>query len=152
MVGPEAVGEHLIAPVLVQVGERRHRGKVSVAMEHFSSNYLRRKLDALINASPRHEEGPIIVLGCAPDDWHELGVLLLCLILRRRGLNVLYLGQNVPVAEFAEEMRRLRPAVVVIPAATAETVSGLIELARSVQALEHPRPVFGFGGASSTAS
>jgi methanogenic corrinoid protein MtbC1 len=75
-----------------------------------------------------------------------LGVLLLYLMLRRRGLNVLYLGQNVPVAQFAEEMRRLRPALIVISAATAETVSGLIELVRSVQALEHPQPVFGFGG------
>jgi len=146
MYGPEAVGEHLIAPVLVQVGERWHRGKVTVAMEHFSSNYLRRKLDALINASPRHEAGPLVVLGCAPNDWHELGLLLFYLVLRRRGLNVLYLGQNVPVAQFAEEMRRLRPAVIVISAATVETVSGLIELAQSVQALEHPQPVFGFGG------
>ena len=146
MYGPEAVGEHLIAPVLVQVGERWHRGKVSVAMEHFSSNYLRRKLDALINAAPQHKEGPLIVLGCAPDDWHELGVLLLHLMLRRRGLNVLYLGQNVPVAQFAEEMRRLRPALIVMSAATAETVSGLIELVRSVQVLEHPQPVFGYGG------
>jgi len=146
MYGPEAVGEHLIAPVLVQVGERWHRGKVTVAMEHFSSNYLRRKLDALINASPRHEDGPLVVLGCAPNDWHELGLLLFYLVLRRRGLNVLYLGQNVPVAQFAEEMRRLRPAVIAISAATVETVSGLIELARSVQALEHPQPVFGFGG------
>ena len=146
MYGPEVVGEHLIALVLVQIGERWHRGKVSVAMEHFASNYLRRKLDALINASPRHEEGPLIVLGCAPDDWHELGLLLFFLILRRRGLNVLYLGQNVPVAQFAEEMRRLRPALIVISAATVETVSGLIELARLVQTLEQPRPVFGFGG------
>ena len=146
MYGPEAVGEHLIAPVLVQVGERWHRGKVTVAMEHFSSNYLRRKLDALINAAPRHEQGPLIVLGCAPNDWHELGLLLFYLILRRRGLNVVYLGQNVPVEQFAEEMRRLRPAVIVISAATVETVSGLIELAHSVQALEHPKPVFGFGG------
>ena len=146
MYGPETVGELLIAPVLVQVGERWHRGKASVAMEHFSSNYLRRKLDALINASPRREEGPLIVLGCAPNDWHELGLLLFNLILRRRGLNVLYLGQNVPVVQFAEEMRRLRPALIVISAATMETVSGLIELARSIQALEPPQPVFGFGG------
>jgi MerR family transcriptional regulator, light-induced transcriptional regulator len=146
MYGPEAVGEHLIAPVLVQVGERWHRGNVTVAMEHFSSNYLRRKLDALINAAPSREHGPLIVLGCAPNDWHEMGVLLFYLILRRRGLNVLYLGQNVPVEQFAEEMRRLCPAVIVISAATVETVSGLIELAQSVQALKHPQPVFGFGG------
>jgi MerR family transcriptional regulator, light-induced transcriptional regulator len=146
MSGPESVGEHLIAPALVQVGERWHRGRISVAAEHFSSNYLRRKLDALINALPPREEGPLIVLGCAPNDWHELGLLLFYLSLRRRGLNVLYLGQNVPVVQFADEMRRLRPALVVMTAATEETVSGLIELAHSVHTLDHPQPVFGFGG------
>ncbi len=146
MYGPEAVGERLIAPVLVQVGERWHRGKVTVAMEHFASNYLRRKLDALINASPQHEAGPLVILGCAPNDWHEMGLLLFYLVLRRRSFNVLYLGQNVPVEQFAEEMRRLRPAVIVISAATVETVSGLIELAQSVELLEHPKPIFGFGG------
>jgi methanogenic corrinoid protein MtbC1 len=146
MHGPEEVGEHLIAPVLAQVGERWHRGKISVATEHFASSYLRRKLDALINAVPRREEGPLIVLGCAPNDWHELGVLLFHLLLRRRGHRVLYLGQNVPVTEFADEMRRLRPAMIIISAATEETVSGLIELAHAVQTLQQPRLVFGFAG------
>ena len=36
--------------------------------------------------------------------------------------------------------------VIVISAATVETVSGLIEMAEAIAALEDPKPVFGFGG------
>ncbi len=144
--GLEAVTEHLIGPVMVQIGDRWHRGELTTAVEHFASNYLRRKIDAIINAAPRNTTGPLVVLGCAPDDWHELGLLLIYLLLRRRGVRTLYLGQNVPVLQFVEEMERLRPAIVIIAATTAETVRGVGELAAAVQSLPEPRPVFAFGG------
>jgi MerR family transcriptional regulator, light-induced transcriptional regulator len=144
--GLEAVTEHLIGPAMVQIGDRWHRGEVTTAVEHFASNYLRRKIDAIINAAPRSVTGPLVVLGCAPNDWHELGVLLMYLLLRRRGLRILYLGQNVPVLQFVEEMERLRPAIVIIAATTAETVAGVRDLAAAVQSLPEPQPLFAFGG------
>ena len=49
--GFETVSERIIVPVMTQIGERWHRGKVSTAAEHFASNYLRRKIEALISAS-----------------------------------------------------------------------------------------------------
>ncbi len=144
--GLEAVTEHIIAPAMVQVGELWHRGGTSIVAEHFASNYLRRKLDAMVNASPRPESGRPIVLGCAPGDWHELGLLLIHLFLRRRGLNSLYLGQNVPVSQFVEEMQRLHPVMVIIAATTATSVPGLIDLASAVQSMRAPKPLFGYGG------
>jgi methanogenic corrinoid protein MtbC1 len=131
---------------MAQIGERWHRGNASTAAEHFASNYLRRKIEAIINSGFRREEGPLIVLGCAPDDWHELGLLLIYLFMQRRGYNILYLGQNVPVAEFVEEMRRLSPAMVLISASTEDSLPGMIEMAEAIQAMDPPRPVFGFGG------
>lgn len=144
--GLEAVTEHLIGPAMVQIGDRWHKGELTTAVEHFASNYLRRKIDAIINAAPRSATGPLIVLGCAPNDWHELGLLLIYLLLRRRGLRTLYLGQNVPLLQFVEEMERLRPAIVIIAATTAETVPGVRELAAAIQSLPEPRPLFAFGG------
>lgn len=144
--GLEAVAEHLIGPAMVHIGERWHRGETTIAVEHFTSNYLRRKLDAIINAAPNVTTGPLIVLGCAPNDWHELGLLMIYLLLRRRGLNTLYLGQNVPVVQFVEEMQRLRPALVIIAATTVETAGGVAELAAALQDMPEPRPLFAFGG------
>jgi MerR family transcriptional regulator, light-induced transcriptional regulator len=144
--GLEPVTEHLIAPAMAKVGELWHRGQASTTAEHFASSFLRRKLDAIINAAPKPETGGLIVLGCAPNDWHELGLLLIHLLLRRRGLNSLYLGQNVPVAHFVEEMARLRPAMVIIAAALAETLPGLVALGEAVEKMTPPRPLFAYGG------
>jgi methanogenic corrinoid protein MtbC1 len=67
-------------------------------------------------------------------------------MLRRRNVNTIYLGQNVPLAQFVEEMERLRPAIIVMAATTAETVPGLVEIASAVQSMQVPRPLFAFGG------
>jgi methanogenic corrinoid protein MtbC1 len=144
--GLEPVIEHLIAPAMAQVGDMWHRGQASTAAEHFASSFLRRKLDAIINAAPRPAAGGLIVLGCAPNDWHELGLQLIHLMLRRRGLNSLYLGQNVPAEQFIEEMARLRPAMVIIAAALAETAPGVAALGQAVAQMAPPRPLFAYGG------
>ena len=93
-----------------------------------------------------------MVLGCAPDDWHELGLLLIYLFLLRRGYNVLYLGQNVPVEQFVDEMRRLSPDLVMISATAEESVAGVIAMAEAIAAMDGPKPAFGFGGGAFNAN
>jgi MerR family transcriptional regulator, light-induced transcriptional regulator len=144
--GLESVTETILAPAMMQIGDMWHEGRASTAAEHFASNYLRRKLDAIINAAPQAHAGPLVVLGCGPGDWHELGLLMIHLMLRRRNVNTIYLGQNVPLAQFVEEMERLQPGMIIMGATTAEIVPGLIEIAAAVQAMTAPRPVFAFGG------
>ncbi len=144
--GLESTAEQVLTPAMMQVGDLWHEGRMTTAAEHFASNYLRRKLDAIINAAPQAHSGPLVVLGCGPGDWHELGLLLIHLMLRRRNVNTIYLGQNVPVEQFVEEMERLRPAMIVMAATTANTLPGLVDMARAVQAMPAPRPLFAFGG------
>jgi methanogenic corrinoid protein MtbC1 len=88
----------------------------------------------------------LIVLGCAPDERHDLGLLLIHLLLRRRGRNSLYLGQNVPVEQFSEEMARLRPVMVIIASVLAETMPGLIAIGEAVLRMPPPHPIFAYGG------
>lgn len=144
--GVETSCERVIAPVLVDIGERWHRGEVSVVAEHFATHYLRRKLDTLVNLTPIHAESPTIVMGCAPGDWHEIGLVLLSFYLRRHGYHVIYLGQNVPVEHLVSELERLRPALLIMSAATQETAHNLAEVASIVAAMAEPRPQFGYGG------
>jgi methanogenic corrinoid protein MtbC1 len=67
-------------------------------------------------------------------------------MLRRRNLNKIYLGQNVPLDQFVEEMQRLKPAIIVMAATTSDTVPGLVDIASAVQAMPAPRSIFAFGG------
>lgn len=144
--GVETSCERIIAPVLVDLGERWHRGEISVVSEHYATHYLRRKLDGLVNLTPIHSDSPTIVMGCAPGDWHEIGLVLLSFYLRRHGYHVLYLGQNVPLEHLVAELTRLHPVLLIMSAATPETAHNLAEVAHVVAALPEPRPQFGFGG------
>ncbi len=144
--GVELVAESILAPAMVRIGDMWHEGRVSASTEHFASNYLRRKLDSIVNAVPQPNSGPLVVLGCAPGDWHELGLLLIHLMLRRRHVNTIYLGQNVPAEQFVEEMARLKPALIVMAATTADSAVGMAEVARAVQDMQRPQPIFAFGG------
>ena len=146
MHGVEATCELVIAPAMVEIGDRWRRGEVSVVDEHFASHYVRRKLEAMVNVTPVHETAPMLVLGCAPGDWHEVALVLLAFFLRRQGYRVIYLGQNVPLENLVAELQRLRPAMVILSATTEETAEALAQVSNVVAALSTPRPLFGFGG------
>lgn len=144
--GVESACELILAPAMVDIGDRWHRGEITVVSEHFASHYVRRKLEAMVNVTPVHEHGLTIVLACAPGDWHEVGLVLMAFFLRRQGYHVIYLGQNVPQDHLIAELKRLRPSMLIMSAATDETAEALIQVAQLMALLPAPHPLFGFGG------
>jgi methanogenic corrinoid protein MtbC1 len=146
MYGVESACELILAPAMVDIGDRWHRGQITVVAEHFASHYVRRKLESLLNVTPVHERGLTIVLGCAPGDWHEVGLILMAFFLRRQGYHVIYLGQNVPLEHLVAELARLLPSMVIMSATTDEAAAALTEVSQVVAAMPEPRPIFGFGG------
>ena len=71
------------------------------AQEHLVTNLLRQKLmaatDALAPVAPTTARRWVLFL--AEGEMHELALLFMNYVLRARGHHVLYLGQNLPVAE-----------------------------------------------------
>lgn len=141
----EDICEGVIAPALAVIGDEWHAGKVSIVTEHFATSYLLGRLLALLNSQPVGE-GPLILLGCAPGERHEIGVLMLALMLRRAGLNTRYLGGDVPLPDWARSIRELQPGVVAISAMTAhsaEMLGGLEGAFAGVPPGRLPRIVLG---------
>ncbi|KPV50287.1 MerR family transcriptional regulator, partial [Kouleothrix aurantiaca] len=130
----------------VEVGERWHRGEINVAAEHFATQFVRRKLSSLMNVFEGTSHRSTIVVGCAPGELHDLGVMMLSLFLVRRGWNVVYLGPQVPIVDLIETVKKLQPRLVCLSAAsTMETASELIAVARALREAT-PDILFGFGG------
>src|SRR5690242_13335197 len=46
----EQVLLELVQPAMVDIGERWHRGQINVSVEHFATQFVRRKLTGLLNA------------------------------------------------------------------------------------------------------
>lgn len=142
----EDVAEEIITPALVEVGERWHQGEASVVQEHFVTTFLRHRLAALFRAYDQPAAGPLAITGAAPGEWHDVGILLVALALRRHGWRVMHLGQNVPAARLAEEIQRLHPQLVCLSATTTESMVGLIAAAEAIDSLPHPKPRLALGG------
>ena len=142
----EAVCMEVIEPVLVMLGRAWADGKISISTEHFASNYLRRKLIALISHGPATRPG-LIAIGCAPTDLHEMGILLLSIFLRRRGWHVVYLGQAVPLEDLPMSLPEIKPDLLVL----ASTVIDSAQLLKPIQSFLDQvapdlRPTFAYGG------
>ncbi|PTA69266.1 MerR family transcriptional regulator [Deinococcus arcticus] len=110
----------VLSPTLVEIGQRWERGEITVAHEHQASAFVRARLSHLMELAGVQEGfGPLAVAACAPGESHELGLMMLTLALRRRGVRVAYLGANVPLGDLAV-FARLRRARAVLLALNGE--------------------------------
>jgi methanogenic corrinoid protein MtbC1 len=135
----------LLQPVLIEIGRRWAAGTLSVTVEHFASAVVRAQLDGLFRSAATNEHGPLVLVGCAGGELHEIGALMLALFLRRAGLRVAYIGQNVESESLAATVAALRPAAVALSATLEEHVPALAEAAQRV-ASRPGAPYICFGG------
>ena len=142
----EMVAEEVMLPVLVEIGERWHRGDASIVQEHFATAVLRRRLTAMFHAYDQPVSGRLAITGAASAEWHDVGILLVSLALRRNGWRVIYLGQNVPADQLLQEIRRLQPDLVCLSATSRESAAELAQVYKGVARLPAPRPRLVFGG------
>ena len=71
---PLAVIRDFILPYLYEVGERWAAAHMTIAQEHFASNFMHSRLLALARGWDRGL-GPHAVLACAPEELHTLGLI-----------------------------------------------------------------------------
>ncbi|MFN8591407.1 MAG: MerR family transcriptional regulator [Thermomicrobiales bacterium] len=118
----------LIQPCLYEIGERWQRGEIPVSVEHFATAFFIRKLSALVNlARPANGQGTVIA-ACLEGELHEVGLLMTSLFLARRGINVIYLGPNLPLTDLVQAAEEISPELILLSASTA---AGARDLARS---------------------
>ena len=141
----EQVLLELVQPAMVDIGERWHRGEINVAVEHFATQFVRRKLASLLSIFEGSAHRATVVVGCAPGELHDLGALLSALFLVRRGWHVIYLGPQVPLFDLLETVHSVKPNMVCLSASTMETALELIPVARGLTKA-YPQVHFGYGG------
>ncbi len=139
----EAVLLELIQPTLVEIGERWHKGEVTIAHEHQASAYLRGKLYGLLEMAGTPRQGATVVVACAPGEWHEIGALSVAIFLRRAGIRTHYLGANTPTADLARFARDIKASAVLVSAGTSGVVAGLYAQA---DLLRDAVPIVIYGG------
>jgi DNA-binding transcriptional MerR regulator len=135
----------VIAPCLWRIGDAWERGAIRIATEHFASNYLRGQLLGWFQSSPGPRQGSLILAGCGPSEFHDIGSLMLALLLRKRRQRVEFLGQDLNLDDLRAYVRDVRPALVCLSANGEGAARQLIGFESSLKELKS-RPLFGFGG------
>ncbi len=137
--------QKIVVPCLVEIGEAWYRGDIRVTTEHFASTFVRGKLLTMFQAYPSRRNMPNILVGCGPDEQHEIGALMVSVMLRSSGFRVEYLGPDIPLDDLAEYASYEHPDMVVLAASMESTAEELIRINGKLSRL-HPAPKFGFGG------
>ena len=146
----ESIVDAWLMPAAAALGDAWAAGRVTVAGEHAASAALARRLAGAFEAAARADGRPIVV-GLPPGSRHELGALAFATALRRRGVAVLYLGADVPVASWLDVRARLQPRLLVVAVVTADDRASAIDVATALRRDDDGTPV-AFGGRAAAAA
>jgi DNA-binding transcriptional MerR regulator len=91
---------YLIFPFLDKIGILWLTNHINAAQEHLVSNVIRQKLIVGIESAVSHiVVNKTVVLFLPEGEHHELGLLYMYYLLKNRGVQVIYLGANVPLRD-----------------------------------------------------
>lgn len=88
--------EEVVAPLLVDIGDEWHAGRVSVAQEHAASAAMERLIGRLIEELEVPDDAPRVVIATPRGERHALGAMLAAAAAAHDGWHVTWLGADLP--------------------------------------------------------
>ena len=110
---------------MVQVGDLWFENKATAQQELFTSAKAIKRLSALLAGAPNPTRLGKLLIACPPGEEHTFSILLLSLLLRYQGWNVVYLGPNLPLAQLEPTINAIEPNLVILAAQRLETAASL---------------------------
>ena len=108
--GIERAITQIIFPFLEKIGILWLTNHINPAQEHLVTNLVRQKLIVGIEGvSTSIKVNKTVLLFLPEGEYHELGLLFMYFILKSRGVNVIYLGSNVPIKDVAYVVNLKKP-------------------------------------------
>src|SRR5690606_12006881 len=95
--GMEETFMQIVFPFMNKLGNMWQAGTINPAQEHFASNLIRQKLITRIDSlkiQPKYNAKKFLLF--LPErEFHDIGLLFLLYLLKSRGFETLYLGQDL---------------------------------------------------------
>ncbi len=137
--------EGVVSPALRAIGSSWAEGTIDVAAEHAASETIRRRLARFFDAAGLGDRVPTVIVGLPPAAHHEIGAFAFAVAARRAGLDVLYLGANVPVASWLRTVDETAASVVVLSVVAPADLDAATEVIEALRLAER-RPACLIGG------
>lgn len=104
----------IVGLTLHEIGRLWETGKWGVESEHRASYIIAEIIDRLRPGAPGGL--PMAVVGCPPDEWHDLPARMLRLVLEWHGWPVDFLGANVPWPSISAAIAQNSPRLLLLTA------------------------------------
>jgi methanogenic corrinoid protein MtbC1 len=114
LLGPLELLQDVLMPVLVQVGDDWHRGRIGVAHEHLLSSTIRHAIGSFLRLYTRPDPPSRLLFATPAGESHEIGTLGAAMLAANSGLGVAYLGPDLPADEIVESVEPARTRVLVL--------------------------------------
>ena len=141
----ETILFEIFQPCLYQIGEAWYHGQIRIATEHFASTFIQGVLLNLLQAFPIDISAPTLLVGCAPEEFHEIAPLMLSVLLRREGYQVEFLGADLPISDLVLYAEDTAADMVILSAGFEHTAQPMFKMQAQLDALPK-KPKLGFGG------
>jgi excisionase family DNA binding protein len=129
-VAPEEIHVDVLAVALRSIGQGWHEGVITIAEEHRATAVATKIVGRMSNRFARRgRRRGLIVIGTPPGERHGLSIAIVADLLRGDGWEVLDLGPDMPIDEFAVAVEKAGPVSAI---AVGVTNPGAVEDARAL--------------------
>lgn len=123
---------------IAEIGGMWYRNEATVQQEHFASALAMRRLNSLVAAAPAPTRPGRIIVACPAHEDHVFAPLMLTLMLRYSGWEVIYLGANVPLNRLETMIQSVKPDLLIMTAQQMYTAANLMQVAEFMATQDTP--------------
>ncbi len=129
----EVLIEHLVVPLMTEIGERWRDGTLQIMHEHMASALVRSLLSRLTQIHRPIAGAPRLVVATPVEQLHELGALVVSATAASEGWRTLYLGTSVPAREIADAAEQVKANAVALSLSYNASLDGLLHEVRDLR-------------------
>ncbi len=147
---PARIYYEIFAPCMIQIGELWERNAITVAEEHLATAITGRLIAQLSPSfdRPAAQGKPgTALIGCVAGEQHALGAQMLTDLFRAQGWRVLFLGADVPNADWTRLATRFNADLAALSASLDQHLPAVAAVIRDLRAAL-PRIMVLVGGAA----
>lgn len=107
----------VVGPVMGRIGQAWEDDRLAIGDEHRMTHTVTEMLIHLrydLHMDEHDPSAPVAIVGCTQGEYHELGALMVRILLESEGWHVYYLSADVPTEEFAAQQAKHHASLVAI--------------------------------------
>jgi DNA-binding transcriptional MerR regulator/methylmalonyl-CoA mutase cobalamin-binding subunit len=109
-----SVVENIVVPVMREVGERWHRGEVTIGQEHLATEMLGNLCRDMLRLVQPADAMRSVLMACFSDETHVLPLYVAGFFFAKWGFRTVVLGARTPPQEVKRAVADLNPSIVAL--------------------------------------